>query len=581
MKVDTKENTQNTETTSPWYKSAVASAIIAAVFSIIVLAFIIPNYIDVRVTNAKREITLENLKIELRKNPNNPQLVLQIRHLDLQIRQHKVQGLDFSHKGGHLLFAGVVVFLIALIFADTFKKKVPAPQALTNRADEQLRQAMWSRWAVIAGFVVIGSAALLLTISSGIDFSAADSKITPYPSIEQINQNWPGFRGPGGLGISAYTNVPKDWNGKTGKGILWKTKIPLQGNNSPVVWGDRVFLSGGNENKLQVFCFDTATGGLLWSSDVKSEHLGNEEEPFEVMEDTGFAAPTVVTDGRRVYAIFATGDIGCFNFEGKQLWSKSLGIPDSAYNYASSLAIYRNLVLIQYDQGGLDSQNSKLIALDGFSGQTVWETKRPVSNSWSSPTVTDIEGRLLLLTYSVPWVIAYDPANGMELWRVDCLAGDIASSPIYAGGFVFAIEANAKLVAIRVGGQGDVTQTHIAWTVEDSMPDICSPVSNGDLIWLLTSFDGLLLCYKTADGTKLWEKDMRDSFIASPSLVGDNLYILSEKGIMYIIEAGAEYKELTKCELGETCFASPAFTDGRIYIRGLENLYCIGEGSSE
>jgi outer membrane protein assembly factor BamB len=113
------------------------------------------------------------------------------------------------------------------------------------------------------------------------------------------------------------------------------------------------------------------------------------------------------------------------------------------------------------------------------------------------------------------------------------------------------------------------------------MPDICSPVSNGEFIWLLTSFDGLLFCYKVADGTKVWEKDMRDSFIASPTLVGNNLYILSEKGIMYIIEAGPEYKELAKCELDETCHASPAFTDGRIYIRGRDNLYCIGEGSSE
>jgi outer membrane protein assembly factor BamB len=581
MKTDTEERSKKTEIKSPWYISAVASAVIAGIFSVIVLAFIVSNYIEVKVNNARREITLENLKIELRKNPDNQQLISQTRQLDLQIRQYKIQGLDFSRKGCYLLLAGAAVFLTALMSAGALRKKIHIPQLLTDRAGEQLRQAMWSRWAVIAGFVVASSAALLLTMSSGVDFSIAGSQIMPYPSIDQINQNWPGFRGPGGLGISVYTNIPKDWNGKTGKSILWKTKVPIHGNNSPVVWDDRVFLSGGNENKLQVFCFDTSTGKLLWSSDVKSAHLGNEEEPFEVMEDTGFAAPTVVTDGRRVYAIFATGDIGCFNFEGKQLWSRNLEVPDSAYSYASSLAIYRNIVLIQYDQGGLDSQISKLIALDGFSGQTVWETKRPVPNSWSSPTVTDIEGRPQLLTCGVPWVIAYDPSNGTELWRADCLGGDVASSPIYAGGFVFAIEAYTKLVAIRADGQGDVTQTHIAWTVEDGMPDICSPVSDGEFIWLLTSFDGLLFCYKVADGTKVWEKDMRDSFIASPTLVGNNLYILSEKGIMYIIEAGPEYKELAKCELDETCHASPAFTDGRIYIRGRDNLYCIGEGSSE
>ena len=179
---------------------------------------------------------------------------------------------------------------------------------------------------------------------------------------------------------------------------------------------------------------------------------------------------------------------------------------------------------------------------------------------------------------SSPALIAYNPTDGTELWRVNCLTGDIAPSPIYANGLVFVIEPYSKLVAIKADGKGDVTKTHIAWVSEEGGPDICSPVSNGELIFTLAT-EGLLECYNVSDGKKLWEKDLQEYFLASPSLVGNNLYLLSEKGNMFIAEFGPEYKELAKCELGEKCHASPAFADGRIYIRGINNLYCIGSGN--
>ena len=146
----------------------------------------------------------------------------------------------------------------------------------------------------------------------------------------------------------------------------------------------------------------------------------------------------------------------------------------------------------------------------------------------------------------------------------------------FGAGLVFVIEPYAKLVAIRPDGRGDVTKTHIAWSMEENAPDICSPVSNGKLIFLLT-IDGLLSCYRVVDGKKLWEEDLRVDFYTSASLVGDRLYLLSEKGVMFIVEAGTQYKQIGTCELGENCYASPAFGNGRIYIRGETNLYCIGK----
>jgi outer membrane protein assembly factor BamB len=568
---------QHIPATNSWYRCAVATAIISAVLSMVVIAFLLLNYGRSRMVGTAEETAMTNLRSEIRNKPDDEQLLLRIRQFDLQVRQQRIRALDRSLKGSYLLLSGVVVFIISLRSAINFKKKHPAPRPGVDQLKEQVGNAKFGRWAVTGGLVILALSSLFMATRLQIDFAKAGSTGTSSYTMDDVAKNWASFRGPNGAGISAYTNVPSRWDGKTSEGILWKTKILLPGNNSPVVWGNCIFLSGADPNNRQVFCFDTSTGGLLWKGDVLGLTRSG-EEPLEMMEETGFAAPTVATDGRRVYAIFPTGDVACFDFKGKKVWEKNLGRPDNSYGYASSLAMYQNLVLIQYDQGGVEDEKSELIALDGFSGRVVWQTKRPVGNSWSSPIVAGIGEQFQVITCADPWVIGYNPADGAELWRANCLTGDIAPSPIYAKGLVFVIEPYSKLVAIKPDGKGDVTKTHIAWVSEEGGPDICSPVSNDEYIFLLAT-EGLLECYNVPDGKKLWEKDLQEYFLASPSLAGNNLYLLSEKGVMYIAGAGSEYKQLAKCELGERCHASPAFADGRIYIRGIENLYCIGSSN--
>ena len=619
-----KEPSMNTKVTSQWYHTAVITAVIGGVFSLIVLELMLFNYFQRTVAEPKRTDKWEALKIQLRQQPDDQQLISQIqeldsqsvvdpnrakelevlkteirnnpddkqllpkirrlylqirqdeiRQLDLQIRQVRIRRWDFSRRGGYLLMGGVIVFLIGFKSASAYKKKLPEPQPPPDKLNQQIRTAIYAHWTVTIGLFILASAAMFLATRPWIDFSAADMQVTSYPSMEEIRKNWPRFRGSGGLGICADTNVPAKWNGKTGETILWKTKVPLTGHNSPIVWDDRVFVTGADKNTREVYCFDALSGRLLWKGGVMDAPQDS-AEPIEVMEDTGYAAPTAVTNGRWVCAIFATGDVGCFDFDGKKIWDKNLGTPDSGYGYATSLTMYRNLLLIQYDQGGAEDEMSKLIALDTFTGRTVWETKRPVPNSWASPIVAEIGNQHQIITCGDPWVIAYNPTNGAELWRAKCLGGDVAPSPIHVNERIFVIEPYSTLVAIKPDGSGDVTKTHIAWSIDESTPDISCPVSNGEFIFLLTT-EGMLTCYKTTDGTRVWEKDLVMNFLASPSLVGDHLYLLSEKGVMLIAEAGTEYKEVAKCELGEDCFASPAFMDGRIYIRGLENLYCIGD----
>jgi len=570
-------NTRQVQTTNPWYRCAIATAIISGLFSVAVCAFLLMNYGRSKMVGTAQETALAELKSELRRRPNDDELLSQIRQNDVQFREQRIRAVDRSRKGSYLLLGGLVVFVISLRTAIVFKKKPPAPQAGTDRLTEQSRNAKYGRWAVTGGVAMLALVSLFMASRPEIDFAGAGQTGSGSYTMEEINKHWAGFRGPNGAGVSTHTNVPSRWDGNTGEGILWKTEIPLPGNNSPIVWEDRIFLTGADPNNRQIYCFDTSTGALLWKGDVLGS-TRSDQEPLDVMEETGLAAPTAVTDGRRVYAIFPTGDMGCFDFKGKKVWEQNLGRPDNVYGYASSLAIYKNLVIIQYDQGVIEDEKSALIALDGFSGRIVWQTKRPVGNSWSSPIVANTGEQYQIITCADPWVIGYNPADGAELWRVNCLSGDIAPSPIYANGLVFVIEPYSKLVAIKPAGRGDVTETHIAWISEEGGPDICSPVSNGEFIFLLAT-EGLLECNNTSDGKRLWEHDLEEYFLASPSLVGKNLYLLSEKGIMHIAGVENEYKEITRCELGERCHASPAFADGRIYIRGIKHLYGIGSGN--
>ena len=566
-------HTESVNTAQTWYRTFVWIAVVGGIFSVIVCALLISNYIQGKTEEPLESAELIELRTMLRDQPNDESLKERIRSVDLQLREEYFRRRQFSTYGAYLLIGGVAVFLIGLKSALEFRKKLPMPQPAEQ--DGESRMAKMSRWSIgIFALLVVGGTLLLMIFGSDVQYpTAGEEPIVQYPTSEEINRNWPRFRGPGGLGISAYTNIPTAWDGKTGEGILWKTPVPLPGQNSPVVWEDRIFLTGATEEAREVYCFDANTGEILWQRAVENVPF-SEPEPPEVSDDTGFAAPTAVTDGQRVYAIFANGDIICFGFNGNRIWARNVGPIDSIYGYASSLAMYQDLLLVLLDEGGADDGMSELTAMDAASGRIVWETPRPVPNSWASPIVINTGARDEIITCGNPWVIAYDPTTGAELWRVDCLSGDIAPSPVYADGMVYATNTYAFLTAIRPGGQGNVTETNIVWTAEDGLPDICSPLTNGELVFLLETY-GFMTCYDAKTGEKLWEQDLDEEFEASPSLVGDQVYLMTVEGVAIIIKAGRQFEEIARHELGEGSTASPAFLDGRIYIRGKENLYCI------
>ena len=558
-------------------------------FSLIISALLFSNSLTLKHQSPLDSEQLLELKTKLSRNPDDSQTKKHLRKLDLELRKKYFRRIDFAKKGGYLLAGCVAALLVTIKTALLSRKKLPNPKMETGEIGGWSQAVTRACLSVVAIGIIFGGSGLLLArwqegrFPKNLERHTKKTTSHPpevvidkpsFPTEKDIRQNWPRFRGPGGGGISAYTNIPSQWDGKENKGILWKTTVSLPGNNSPVVWKDRVFLSGADEKRREVYCFDANSGEILWQRAVE-DLPGRSPEMPKVDEETGFAAPSCTVDDKRVCALFANGDLVCFDFSGEQLWIRGLGIPQNSYGHASSLLIHQGILLVLFDQKNDGGKQSKILAFDVRSGDIVWQKPRPVSDSWASPIVIDVGETQQLVTCGNPWVIAYNPIDGSEVWRAECLSGDVAPSPIFAGGRVFVVRPSTKLIAISPDGKGDVTESKILWTAEDGIPDIPSPVSDGQLIFLLTS-GGLLTCYDVNDGNKIWEKELETMFNSSPTLVGDRIYLLSDYGVMFIIHAGREFKELNRAKLGEECYASPAFLTGRIYIRSKKHLFAIG-----
>jgi len=385
-----------------------------------------------------------------------------------------------------------------------------------------------------------------------------------FPTAEELKKNWPSFRGANGSGVASTATLPTAWNAKAG--ILWKTPIPVEGVSSPVVWEKNVFITGATPEESRVLCYDAETGALRWSS-VVTVPGGKRPPAPEVNESTTLAAPTPVTDGRRVYAVFPTGEVAAFDLTGKQIWARNIGPLGNSYGFAASPTLHQNRLILQLD---LDSSEpkSQMLALDTLTGKELWKTPRPTSGTWASPVLAEIKSQPQLITCGNPFVIGYNPADGKELWRIKALENDVAPSPIVVGNKVIAIASTA--LALDSG-----TSTPV-WHYDDCVPDVTSPVSDGQYVYLLTT-GGDLHCIEAQTGKKVWSHELEGKFSASPVIVGKTLLLLSEGGVAYLVETGGKYKELGRGEIDDDgCIASPAPVGKRLYIRGKLNLFCIG-----
>ncbi len=535
---------------------------------------------------------LLKLKEQLRAAPTDEAVKKEIRRLDLEFRERYVRRLSLDRTGGWLLVGGMVVMVLAAQKAAKLQARPWLPKPKPDASNEARQSAVQSRWSVaaISAVVLAGLATLALTASSPLAKSAADldkllgiapegESVANTPTLEEFRANWPRFRGPDGGGVSVFTNISLTWDEKSGAGIVWKSPVPAPGHNSPLVWSNRVFISGGDATKREVFCFDAADGKLLWRRAIENVPGSPKEQP-DIPEMTGFASPTMASDGRRVFALFANGDLAALTADGAPAWSKNIGVPKNSYGHAASLAIWPGKLIVQFDQDEGAPGGSKLLAFDCATGRVVWERSKPTHGSWVTPIIIEAAGKTQIITLALPFVISYSLADGNELWRAELMEGEITPSPIFAGGLVIAVNPSVELLALKPDGAGDVTKTHIAWRGGDSVPDVTSPVSNGELIFTITS-SGVLTCLDIKDGKKVWEKDFEMEVQSSPAVVGNRLLVVGTKGVAVVVEAGRQFKEIGRSQLTDQFLASPAFADGRMYLRGETNLWCLGKSNHE
>ena len=370
------------------------------------------------------------------------------------------------------------------------------------------------------------------------------------------------FRGNNSSATSSARGIATSWNLSGKKNILWQSSIPKHGYNSPVITGRNVFITGADAKARELYCYDVWTGELKWT--VKADGIaGSPSSMPKVNADTGLAASTVATNGEEVCAIFATGDVICANMEGKRLWAKNIGLPDNHYGYASSLLMYGNTLIIQYQ----NNSNAKILALSTKNGNQIWSKSAKDKIAWSSPIIATLGGKSALVVMGNPAIAAYNPGNGAELWRVECMSGEVGSSPASAGGVVFGASEYAKCIAID-GATGETL-----WEASDYLPECSSLAATKDLVFCATSY-GMVCAYDAKTGEVKKEHDLTTPFYSSPVVVDGKVYLFSNSGKVYIFSAST-FDLITSFETGEKTFATPAFTDGMMIVRTDKSLYCV------
>jgi outer membrane protein assembly factor BamB len=553
---------------------------IAAAFCLLVCAYMLYQHSIAAERDPWKSPQLLALKEKLRAAPADESLRAEIRRLDLEFRQRYFRRLSLDITGAWLLISGMAALLITARSGVKLVAQPHLPRRNTDGPQSGLRRMAQSRWGVagLGALLAAGLAALAVTARSPLPDSAAEldkvlgrspagEDAADVPPLADFQANWPRFRGFDGSGaIKSELKLSFD--------AIWKSPVPAPGFNSPVVWSNRVFISGGDAPKREVFCYDATDGKLLWQRAVENVP-GSPAKPPEISDTTGYAASTMTTDGRRAFVMFANGDLAAFKFDGSLAWAKHLGVPKNMYGHAASLAIWPGKLIVQLDQDEGAPGGSKLLAFDGATGRQLWERAKPTHSSWATPIIIKAAGKIQIITLALPFVMSHALANGNELWRAEFMEGEITPSPIFAGGNVIIVNPGGKIVALRPDGAGDVTKSHIVWTVEEGVPDVTSPTGNGELLFTVTS-SGVLTCFDAKDGKKVWEKNFDLEVQASPAIAGSQLLLLGTKGDLVAVEVGRAFKELGRGKLEDIFHASPAFANGKVFLRGAKTLFCIG-----
>ena len=434
--------------------------------------------------------------------------------------------------------------------------------------------------------------------------------VPTFAQRQSASRQWPSFRGNHASGVADGQNLPDIWDGEKGTNIKWKTRIPGLSHSSPVVWGDRLFVTTAissrsdatfrrglygdgdasddrSSHQWKVYALDKKTGKTLW------EQIAYEGPPLEKRHiKSTYASSTPVTDGRFVVAFFGSQGLYAYDVKGRLAWKKELGrinagaydLPSYEWGTASSPIIYKDLVIVQCDQ----QQGSFLLAVELKSGKIAWRTPREELPSWGTPTVYTGKNRVELITNASNFIRGYDPETGKELWRLGGSSKITAPTPIFTEDLIVVASGRrpeAPIFVIRAGATGDITlgkdQTsskNVVWTRQRSGSYMPTPLIYQGHLYVLQN-QGILSCYDLLTGDQKYTERIPhqgSGFSASPVASDGKIYLSSEDGDIFVVNAGSKFELLRTNRVGQSLMASPAISEGVMYVRAQNDLFAIG-----
>ncbi len=395
-------------------------------------------------------------------------------------------------------------------------------------------------------------------------------------------ENWPQWRGPSLNGVSGEKNLPVRWS-KT-ENVTWKLALPSWSGSTPIVWGDRIFLNVADGNDLYLWCIDRTRGTQLWKQRLGSGNVR--------MEKQNMSSPSPSTDGRHVWVMTGTGILKAFDFDGKEIWARDIqkdyGRFGQEHGYGASPLLDGDALYVPVLHGSRTRDASYLLRIDAATGKTVWRVERPTQaryespDSYTTPALLRYGNTTEIVLTGGDVVTGHDPATGKELWRASGLNptndGDyrIVASPVVYGEMIFAPTRERPMLALKAGGRGDVTRSHVLWSFGNG-PDVPTPVTDGSYLYVVND-RGILWVLDAKTGREVYGRQRLKygSYSGSPVIADGKIYITNEDGLTIVAKAGPTFAVLAENDLDDYALSSPAISEGQIFIRTSKFLYCIG-----
>lgn len=433
----------------------------------------------------------------------------------------------------------------------------------------------------------------------------------------RAQDNWPQWRGPAQNGVSSAKNLPTTWSAT--ENIVWKTPLPAWSGGTPIIWGDRIFVTSPSKaepaakmppkesqqetrgrrrsrgqarnpggDTLLLICLSKKDGRILWQRDLdKGNRLHRKQNN---------SSPSPVTDGRHVWVVTGTGAVTAFDMDGKQLWQRNLqedyGRFGLNWGYASSPLLYNSKLFIQVLQGYRTDDPSYVVAFDALSGKELWRQERPTDalaespDAYTTPALLQHDSQSQIVITGGDYVTGHDPESGTEIWRAGGLNPQkrrnyrIVASPMVVDGIVYAPTRRKPLLALRAGGKGDVSTSHLAWKwAGEAATDVPTPVCDGKHFYMVDD-RGRVICLDAKTGEVVWgpQRTVQGIVSASPLLADGKLYIINEQAVSTVLAAGGEFKLLATNELdGSYTLSSPIASGSQLFLRTATHLYCISD----